>query len=159
MTAIQSWWRGLTPREHLLLTVAAVLFVVIFGWLGVVRPLLQGRADAADRLATATYDLGEINARVPMIRAAEARARSTNAAPTIETVRRRVADAGLTAETITDDGSGRVSVQVRAVKPAVLLRWLAELETRDNIVADQVAMTRNGDATVAAELGLRRASQ
>lgn len=159
MTSVLQWWRGLTAREHRMLTVAAVLLVVVGGWLGVVRPLQLGRADATDRLATATRDLGEINARVPMIRTAEARARSAHAAPAIEIVRRRIADAGLTVESITDDGTGRVTLQIRAVKPAVLLRWISDLEAQENIVADQVAITRNGDATVAAELGLRGPGQ
>lgn len=155
MTGVLAWWRGLTPREHLLLTIMAVLFAVVFGWLGIVQPLLRARADAADRLATATTDLAEINARVPAIRAAEARARSTSAMPAIETVRRRIAEAGITAEVVTDDGAGRVTIQIRAVKPAVLLRWIADREAQDNLVVDQLTLTPNADASVAADLGLR----
>lgn len=159
MTALLAWWHALTRREQWLLAVAAALFVLVIGWLGIAQPLQRGRTDAANRLATATADLGEIMAAVPMIRAAEARARAGGVNPPLETVRRRVAEAGITAESVADDGNGRVSLQIRAVKPAVLLRWIADRELQDNLVVDQLVVTRNGDATIAADIGLRGASR
>ena len=158
-TAVILWWRGLTRREQLLLMVALTLFVLVFGWLGIVKPLQSVRADAEARLATANADLGEIKSRTPMIRAAEARARGAVAASTFDIVRRRVAEAGLTAEGIADDGAGRVTLRVPAVKPAALLKWIAGIEINDGVIVDKLEITRNGDATVAAELGFRGASQ
>lgn len=158
-TALTLWWRGLTRREHLLLLTALTLFVLVFGWLGIINPLHDARADTANRRATANADLGEIKALTPVIRAAEARARGAGSTPTIDTIRRRVTETGLTAEGIADDGAGRVTMRIPAIKPAALLRWISDVEVNDGVVVDKLEMTRNGDATVAAELGFRGASQ
>jgi general secretion pathway protein M len=158
-TAVILWWRGLTRREHLLLMVALALFVLVFVWLGIIKPLQNARADSAARLVTATADLGEIKALTPMIRSAEARARGAVAASTIDTVRRRVAEAGLTAEGMADDGAGRVTLRIPAIKPAALLKWIADFEINDGIVVDKLEITRNGDATIAVEMGFRGAGQ
>lgn len=158
-TAIILWWRGLTRREQLLLMVALALFVLVFGWLGVIKPLQSARADSAARLATATADLGEIKALTPIIRSAEARAGGAVAASTIDTIRRRATEAGLTAEGMADDGAGRVTLRIAAIKPAALLKWIADIEINDGVIVDKLEITRNGDATVAAELGFRGASQ
>lgn len=158
-TALIQWWRGLTRREQLLLMAASTLFVLVFGWLGIIKPLQNAGADTATRLAAATADLGEIKALTPMIRSAEARARGSMAASTIDTIRSRIAEAGLTAEGIVDDGTGRVTLRIPAIKPAALLKWIADVETIDGVIVDKLEITRNGDATVAAELGFQRASQ
>ncbi|KAB7648990.1 type II secretion system protein GspM [Polymorphobacter fuscus] len=157
--ALTSWWHGRTRREQILLASALVLFGLVFGWLGVLRPLAPARAEAADRLAAAEADLGEIRALTPIIRAAEARARSAGDVPAIDTIRRRATDAGLVADTIADDGAGRVTLRIAAIKPAVLLRWIADIETRDQILVDSLTVTRNGDATVAADLAFRGAAR
>jgi general secretion pathway protein M len=158
-TALIQWWRGLTRREQLLLMAASTLFVLVFGWLGIIKPLQNAGADTAARLTAATADLGEIKALTPMIRSAEARARGAMAASTIDTIRSRIAEAGLTAEGIVDDGTGRVTLRIPAIKPAALLKWIADVETIDGVIVDKLEITRNGDATVAAELGFQRASQ
>ena len=158
-SALILWWRGLTRREKLLLLVALVLFVLVFGWLGIIKPLQSARGDSAARLAAATADLGEINARTPMIRTAEARARGAEAALIIDMIKGRVAEAGLTSEGIADDGAGRVTLRIPAIKPAVLLKWIADLEINDGVIVDKLEITRNGDATVAAELGFRGGSK
>jgi general secretion pathway protein M len=157
--ALTLWWHGLTRREQLLLMVALILFAFVLGWLGIIKPLQSARADSAARLAAATADLGEITAQTPMIRAAEARVRGAGAASTIETVRRRVAEAGMTVEGIADDGAGRVTLRIPAIKPAAFLKWIADIETNDGVVVDQLKITRNGDATIAVDLGFRGASQ
>jgi general secretion pathway protein M len=159
MTAVILWWRALTRREQLLLLVAMTLFVLVFGWLGIIKPLQSARATSAARLATASADLAEIKALTPMIRTAEARARAGIAAPAIDTIRRRATEAGLTADGIVDDGTGRVTLRIPAIKPAVLLKWIADIEINDGVLVDKLEVTRNGDATVAVELGFRGASQ
>ena len=155
MAATMLWWRGRSRREQLLLAGMAALFALIVGWLGIVRPLAAARTGAADRLELAQSDLAEVKALTRTIRIAEARAPVANAAPTIEIIRQRVADAGLTADNLAGGDDGRVTLRVAAVKPAALLRWIADLEARDAIRLDRLSVTRNGDATVAAELAFR----
>ncbi|WP_426166453.1 type II secretion system protein GspM [Sandarakinorhabdus sp. DWP1-3-1] len=158
MTAlVLPWWRERSRREQILLLVLAVLVLAITLGFGVLRPLAQARAEAADRLSVATVALGDVRGMAAAIRAAEVRTRPAEALPTIERVGSRASAAGLTTERLDSDAGGRVTMRVPAVKPAMLLRWIAELETADGIIVDRLAITRNGDQTIAADLALRDA--
>ncbi len=157
MALIQPWWRDRSGREQIMLLMMAALLVVIIGWLGVLRPLASARAAATERLAAAEGALGDVRAMTVAIRAAEARARPASTTPVIERIGSRITEAGLTAERLASDSDGRVTMRVPAVKPAILLRWIADIESRDAIIVDRLAITRNGDATVAADLAFRAA--
>jgi len=157
MAMILPWWRDRSRREQLMLLVMAALLAATIAWLGILRPLALARDAAAGRLATAETALGEVRAMTLAIRAAEARAQPAGNTPVIERVGARASEAGFTAERLTSDSDGRVTMRLPAVKPAILLRWLADVETRDSIIVDRLSITRNGDATVAADLALRAA--
>ena len=153
MTMVLPWWRDRTRREQWLLGVMGVLLAIVIVWLGVMRPLAEARKAAEARHAAAVTGLGEVKAMSAAIRIAEAR--SAPAVPLVELAGRRVTEAGLTASGIESSGDGRVTVRIAAVRPPVMLRWIAEMETRDGIIVDHVGMTRNTDATVAVDLALR----
>lgn len=158
MTAlVLPWWRERSRREQVLLLIMAALLLAIILGLGVLRPLARARADAAERFAVATTALGDVRSMTTAIRAAEVRTRPAGATPTIERVGSRATAAGLTTEQLGSEADGRVTMRVPAVKPAMLLRWIAELEAEDGIIVDRLAVTRNGDQTVAADLALRDA--
>lgn len=159
MALLMPWWRDRSGREQLLLALMAGLVVVIIGWLGIIRPLAIAREAAVERLATAERDLGDVRAMTPAIRAAEQRARPAGTLPVIERVGQRATEAGLTTERLASDNDGRVTLRVPAVKPAILLRWIADIEARDAIIVDRLAVTRNGDATVAADIAFRDRSR
>ncbi len=149
------FWRDRSVREQWLLGVAGLLLLVVFAWLAVLRPLATAQAAAATRRASAVTALGEVRAMAGAIRAAETRALAARAVPLAELVGRRATEAGVTPERIESSGDGRVTARIAAIKPAPLLRWLADLEGRDGVIIDQVGIVRNTDATVAAELALR----
>lgn len=155
MALAMPWWRDRSGREQLLLSLMAALVVIVIGWLGIIRPLAIARDAAIERLATSQRDLGDVRAMTPAIRAAEKRANPVGGVPTLERIRERVSAAGLTVERLASDGDGRVTMRVPAVKPAILLRWIADIETRDAIIVDRLAISRNGDATVAADIAFR----
>jgi general secretion pathway protein M len=157
MAMILPWWRDRSRREQILLLVMAALLAVTIAWLGILRPLAAARDAATQRLATAESSLGEVKAMTLAIRTAEARARPASNTPVIERIGARATEAGLTAERLAADSDGRVTLRVPAVKPAILLRWIADIETRDGIIVDRLSITRNGDATVAADLAFRAA--
>jgi type II secretory pathway component PulM len=50
-------------------------------------------------------------------------------------------------------------LQIAAVKPPVLLRWIAEIETRDGVIVERASISRNEDMSVAVELALRRGAR
>jgi type II secretory pathway component PulM len=71
----------------------------------------------------------------------------------------RVLAGGLTVESMTTSGDGQVSLRIPAVRPALILRWIADIERNDGLLVEQVAMMRNEDATVAVDLVLRRGAR
>lgn len=154
-TTLAPWWRERSQREQCLLAIMAGLLLVVGLWLGVLRPVAAARDAAAARLALAETQLGEVRAMTEPMRRAEAQARPQAQAPLIEQVRRRIADAGLTAERIEAAGDG-VAVRIAAVKPVAILRWLAQAESVDGMVVEQLQISRNSDDTLAVELALGR---
>lgn len=155
MAMVLPWWRDRSRREQWLLGVMGALLAIVVLWLGVMRPLAAARAAAESRHAAAVTGLGEVKAMGAAIRQAEAR--GTSGVPLVELAGRRVSEAGLTASGIESSGDGRVTVRIAAVRPPMMLRWIAEMEARDGVVVDHVSMTRNTDATVAVDLMLRSA--
>ncbi len=155
MATFLPWWRDRSLREQWLVGVMAMLLVVVIAWLGIIRPLAQARATAATRHAAAVMALGDVHAMAGAIRRAEGR-RSNSSVPLIELVSGRATEAGLTTERMDTGDAGQVTTRIAAIKPSALLRWIANLETRDGVVVDRLNMTRNDDETIAADLTLRR---
>jgi type II secretory pathway component PulM len=121
---------------------------------GVLRP-----ADAEARHGRSIAGLAQVAAATGAIRAAEARGAGNAGVPLIELIGERARIAGLTVEDMGASGDGRLTLRVAAVKPAILLRWIAGLETGDGIIVDRVNIARNDDSSVAVELALRRSSR
>lgn len=155
MPLLLPWWRDRSPREQVLLAVTGVLLLLVIAWLGILRPLASARTAAEARHAAAVTALADVNAMATGIRRAEKRTAATRDTPLIERISRRAAETGLTTERLETSGDGRVTVRINAVRPPVILRWLADLESRDGIIIDRVAINRNDDATLAVDLALR----
>jgi general secretion pathway protein M len=153
------WWRDLSRREQWLVAIAAVLAIIVMVWLVVLRPLHAARAQAEARYAAASLALADVAAAGKRIRIAEARGRNNSAMPLVELVSDRVLAAGLTVESMTTSGDGQVSLRIPAVRPALILRWIADIERNDGMLVEQVAIIRNDDATVAVDLVLRRGAR
>lgn len=156
MALLLPWWRDRSAREQWLVGGMAVLMLVVFTWLAILRPVEAARARAEARLAAAVAGLGDVRALTPLIRAAQARSGPLQSIPLVELISRRASEAGLTVEAMQTSGDGRVTLRIAAVRPVALLRWIAEIETRDGVVVERVALTRNADATIAADLVFRR---
>ena len=75
--------------------------------------------------------------------------------PLLERVRLSGDAAGLTLEQLEKTGDGSVTLRIAAVRSPALLRWLAELESREAAVVERLSATRNEDASLAVDLALR----
>lgn len=149
------WWRDRSERERWLIGAMGVILVLVVLWLGIFRPIAAARDAAIARHAAAVAGLGEVQAMTGAIRRAEQRGAAARSVPLVELVSRRATEAGLSSETLETTGDGRVTMRIAAVRPTAILRWLAEVESRDGIIVERAGMTRNDDATVAVELSLR----
>lgn len=149
------WWRDRSPRERVLLSVLAVLLAGVVLWLGVLRPLAAGRAAAAARHHGAAAALVDVQRMGLAIRAAEARASAARSVPVVDRVAARASAAGMTVASLDADGASGARLVIAAVRPEPLLAWLAGIERDDGLIIESVNITRNDDATVAAQISLR----
>lgn len=155
MTArIQAWWSLRSPREQRLLLVMAALFVLVFAWIGIIRPLGDGLADAQARHGRAIIALAAARDQADAIRALERGAVATPAIALPELVDRAAREAGFPAAVAVPDGNG-ARLTIPAVRAQAFFGWVADVERRYGLVVDQLTVRTNADATLAVEVGLR----
>jgi type II secretory pathway component PulM len=121
----------------------------------VLRPLAAGRAAAAARHDRAATALADVQRMGLAIRAAEARAGAARSLPVVERVAARASAAGLTIGSLDADGAAGAVLVIPAVRPQPLLAWLVGIERDDGLVIESLNITRNDDASVAAQITLR----
>ena len=123
-----AWFADRSLREKRMIAAMLALLVLTLIWFVVIRPLGDGLSAERQRHADAVIRLGETQAAVTAIRAAQ-RARS----------------APLT---------GTFADAVRA-RPAALVPWLARLEA-GGVLVETATLTDKGDRSVGVQLVLKR---
>jgi general secretion pathway protein M len=156
---LMPWWRDLSRREQWLVALAGVLLVIVLVWMALLRPLAAARATAEARYDAAMLGLAEVSVLGNRVRVAQSRGVNSRNLPLIELVGDRARAAELTVESLSPVDGGQVAMRIAAVRPAVLLRWISEIERGDGLVVERVMIRRNEDATVAVDLALRRGGQ
>jgi general secretion pathway protein M len=149
------WWRLRNPREQRLLLVMAALFLIVFAWLLVIRPLGDRLADARERHGRAVLALAAIRDQADAITRLE---RGGTAAPGIavtDLVGTAAREAGFADAVVTAEGSGGARVTIAAARAPAFFGWIADLQRRHGLVVDQVSVRTNSDATLAVELSIR----
>jgi general secretion pathway protein M len=143
------WYSGRTVRERRMLMVMAGLMTAVIVWLGVIRPVLAWRGDAADRAAESGATLAEVRAGV----AALGPPRAPVQAPSegLDPLVRRTASAAGLDVVIAMSPSGQLGFQLARVRSATLFAWLATLETDHRLTLCILGVVENADATLNVE--------
>lgn len=158
ITAIQSWWTGLTTRERVLVGIAGGLVGAALLWFTTVVvavALTLAREDhglAVDRAAA-------ISARVNAIAELEASGQRTPATASAATldlfVAQSAAEKGLTLARNEPQGGTATTIAIANVRATDALGWLGALEEAGVLAAD-LSLRPNADGTVALTATLRR---
>ena len=146
MRALTDWLAGRTPRERWMLIGLAVVAGAILLFYGVVQPLNDWRAAAAERRADAAE-------ATRLIAAAEARLQpgATSDPARLAEVAGPLAEAqGLTVE-LTPGEDGGLAFSAPQAPTAALFGWLAALQDQHGIEAVAISVTENADATLQAQ--------
>lgn len=152
---MRSFWQARSPRERVLLAVAAALFAAGAIYTLVAAPLGRWRAGAERKAvrAEAVYDL-----------VAEAAAKGADAAarvksegspqPLRSTLVVSARESGVTLNFVNTRADGGVEASVDAVAPAILFAWLQNLESQHAIHVTGADIARESDdaALVRAQL-------
>lgn len=143
------WWAGRTLRERRLLLFMWGLIAVTAVWLCVVRPILDWRNAAAERVAVAETDLAEVRvAAAALTPRAPGPARPAEG---LEPLVRRTAEAAGVTVVTTMSPSGRLGFQATRVQSGPLFSWLSVLETDHQLAICDLGVVENTDATLNAE--------
>lgn len=150
MDRMTDWWRGRSQREQILLGTMIALFIVVLGWLAVLRPLDAGLARAREDNATALARLERVRSDALALKSGKAFA--TDTAQSI--VSRSANEAGFTPTRLDPQAEGRVIVGLASAKPVALTRWLQALDAQ-GVFVEQIGLRPNSDATLAVDATLR----
>ncbi|WP_439546906.1 type II secretion system protein GspM [Sandarakinorhabdus sp.] len=153
MAVFTPWWNDRTPRERVLLAIMAMLLAAVLIWLLVLRPLAVAREQAIIDASAAAVRRTEAQNLVAAIRARPA----ANGAPVLDTLTRRLAEAGLQPSRLEAQGPGQAVLEIAAVNGRLLLGWASGLEAIDGLVIDQLEANRNRDQSVRVRMTVRRA--
>lgn len=149
------WWRARTRREQKLLALLGTLLLLGIVWLAAVRPIAALRNAAAARHDIAAADLAAVRRMGAAMPALQARATAARSLPIVERIDERARSAGLTVQRLEAAGDCQALLEIAAVRPAALLAWLAAIETRDGLIIESLAITRNDDESVAVRITFR----
>lgn len=145
-------WAMLSARERGLILVMLGLFVVLFLWLGIVRPVQDGLARARADHAIAVDRAGRVAALAAALKGVSAAPRLQGALDQV--VAQSATEAGFTLDNATPEGPDRMTIAIGAARPPALFAWLAALETR-GIGVETIVVTPGAGGTVAARATLR----
>ncbi|MFN3559839.1 MAG: type II secretion system protein GspM [Brevundimonas sp.] len=143
------WWAGRTLRERRLLLVMWALIAATAVWLCVVRPILDWRSAAAERVAIAEADLAAV--RVAAVTLTPKASGPARPAEGLEPLVRRTAEAAGVTVVTTMSPSGRLGFQATSVQSGPLFSWLSVLESDHQLAICDLGVVENADATLNAE--------
>lgn len=155
MASLQTWWAGRTPREQRLLAVMIALFVFVFVWLGIIRPLGMARDAAEVRHARSVAALAQVRDLGGRLDAQRRRTLPIDQ-PLATFLERSATDAGLPVERLEAEGADRAVLTIAAVRPPALFGWIQRVEVRDGLIVERLSATRNPDTTIAVQATFRR---
>jgi len=145
----EAWWSGRTLRERRMLMLMVLLLLATFVSLGVVRPVLDWRASAADRARVAAATLAEV--RVAVASLSPVRTAGPSPAEGLEPLIRRTADSAGVQVVTAMSASGQLGFQLSRVASGPLFTWLSVLETDHRLSICSLGVTENADATLNVE--------
>lgn len=151
------WYRALTQREQYLVLTGGAVALLALGYFLVV-PLSDALNSAKARHADAVIALGETQARVDAVKAAQTQRAAPLDGPLESVIRARANDAGFALAAVTPQGSDRVQIAIATAKPGALVAWIAQLEAA-GILVDRLATTDTGDHAVTAQMTLKAKGQ
>lgn len=138
ITQLQEWFRGLAPRERLLVSVGGVVVAITILYLGIWEPLNKAHSKREADLAAAQV----LAQRLEVIAATVQGSRAGGGAPVIDSGASLLSAVdqaskggtlGKPLSRIQPEGDSEVKVWIDGVNFEALIRWISELEGRYGI--------------------------
>ena len=124
--------------------------IIVIGWLGVLRPLDTGLAQARAEQELAIIRLERVRSDALALEAG-----GTAATDSAQALVSRLADqAGFSPTRLDPGAEGRVLTGLASAKPVALTRWLEALDAQ-GVFVEQISIRPNSDATLAVDATFR----
>lgn len=147
---LKGWYSGRSPREQRLLGIMMAFLIIVIGWLGVLRPLDTGLAQARAEQELAIIRLERVRSDALALEAG-----GTAATDSAQALVSRLADqAGFSPTRLDPGAEGRVLTGLASAKPVALTRWLEALDAQ-GVFVEQISIRPNSDATLAVDATFR----
>jgi len=153
---LYAWWNARTVREQRMLMIMALLAAAVFVWLGVVRPAISWREDAAAERNRVEMDLTQVQAGLQLTATASAVPRAVVDLEGFEPLVLRTAEAASLSVTTGMAASGQLGFRVSNASSSALFGWLSALERAHGIEIISLGVVENTDATLQVEGSLAR---
>jgi general secretion pathway protein M len=151
------WWAARSVRERRLLLAMTALLALVLVWFALIRPLVDARNAAEQRLNAAVTDLARARAEAAMLKQQAAGASASAAAlpgPLDAFLMQSGAEQGFTGLQVVADGPARASISIAQVRPAPFFGWIGQMEAR-GLAVDSLSARPNPDQTIAVQAVLR----
>jgi len=150
-----------SPRERVMIALAALLVVALGLSAGVYRPLAEYRARERQAWSAALDRLAQVEAQAVEILALRSSPDDSEAAGRDLSLRsiagRSAKEAGLTVSRLSPSDSGRLEIWFETAKARRLFGWMARIEERYGVTIAKATVSANDEAaTVRAQLTLAR---
>lgn len=156
MSALKTWWSGLSQRERVLVSAAGLLLGGLIGWFLILVPLQNALASATEAYAEALNRAGAVRSRIAALDAGRAAGNGpASTAVVAQVVTQAAAEAGLPLARNDPAGTDGAAIAIGNGRSATVLNMLAALE-QQGIRANELAMRPNGDGSVNVTATLRR---
>jgi general secretion pathway protein M len=149
------WWAARSVRERRLLLVMTALLALVLTWFALIRPLMDARQAAEQRLNAAVTELARARAEAAALKQQAASASAGALPGPLDTfLVQSGGEQGFTGLQVVADGPGRASISMAQVRPAPFFGWIGQLETR-GLIVDSLSARPNPDQTIAVQAVLR----
>jgi general secretion pathway protein M len=152
--AARGWWSARTVRERRLLTAMMALLLLVFVWLLVIRPLMDARAAADQRLNAAVTELARARAEAAAKVAPAGASSAPVPLPVDGFLMQSGGEQGFTNLSVVADGASRATISMANARPQAFFAWIGQLEAR-GLVVESMSARANADQTIAVEAVLR----
>ena len=161
---MMAFWNSLQVREQRAMLIAALALLVALVFLGLVEPLMERREQARDRLAESRVELAWMEAHASEVAAARDREPEQDDRPNLEG-RSLIAHVDASARAFglngpmvrSRPGESGVNVSLEGAPYREVMRWLDELEQKDDVLAERIVLERTpAPGRIDAELLLSR---
>ncbi|HWJ68539.1 MAG TPA: type II secretion system protein GspM [Sphingobium sp.] len=122
------WWRNHSLGERRLMAGLGIIAAIIFLWLGVWRPVTGALETGWQRQGVALDRYAAVRSGVADLRRRPSQRAQTEPVPLDQLIGQSAAEAGFTLDRATQQGPGRMSVNIASARVGPLLEWIAGLE-------------------------------